>query len=79
MQIIHEGKELVLEEVAIQEATEKWSELLLADGTRLRIKPVVTKVNRAVGLYDATGLPVYTVEAQQVAVVSSSPDSAKRP
>jgi hypothetical protein len=79
MQISHQGKQLDLKEVAIEESTEKWSEVLLADGTRLRVKPVITKVNRVVGMYDAAGLPVYAVEAQQVAVVASAPDSLKKP
>jgi len=45
------------------EATERWSEYRLADGTILRLKPVVIAVFRAGAQYTEDGEPVYNMKS----------------
>jgi hypothetical protein len=50
-------------EIEMLEAKEVWSEYRLADGTRLRIKPVMIAVFRADGQHTADGEPVYNMKS----------------
>jgi hypothetical protein len=50
-------------EIEMLEATERWSEYRLADGTILRLKPVVIAVFRAGGQYTEDGEPVYNMKS----------------
>lgn len=43
-----------------------WNEYELEDGSRIRIKTIVTKVLRLDGFYDAHGNPVYIIQSQMV-------------
>lgn len=61
-------------DVSITEATERWTELTLGDGSVLRVKPNVFSVVRLDGRYDPDGNPMYAIRGQQVMVVASSPD-----
>jgi len=61
-------------EVEMLEAKETWSEYRLADGTRLRIKPVMIAVFRADGQTTADGEPVYSMKSTMVIDVRS-PDA----
>lgn len=45
------------------EATERWSEYRLADGTTLRLKPVMIAIFRADGQYTPDGEPVYNMKS----------------
>ena len=45
------------------EAKERWSEYRLADGTTLRLKPVMIAVFRADGQYTSDGEPVYNMKS----------------
>ena len=65
-------------DVPITEATERWTELTLADGSVLRVKPNVLSVVRLEGRYDPEGNPMYAVRGQQVMVVASAPDHLRR-
>jgi hypothetical protein len=57
-------------DVPIQESTERWSELLLDDGTTIRVKQVVGQVLRVDGEWDEEGNPLYVVKSNpQVALV----------
>jgi hypothetical protein len=53
-------------EVDIVEAREAWSEYRLADGTVLRIKPVMIAILRVDGSYTADGEPVYNMKSTLV-------------
>ena len=53
-------------EVEMLESKETWSECKLADGTRLRIKPVMIAVYRADGQQTADGEPVYSMKSTMV-------------
>lgn len=64
-------------EVEVLEATERWTDIKLADGTSLRIKPVVLSVIRVEGQYDQEGDPVYQMKANQV-MTASVPEHLKK-
>ena len=50
-------------EIEILEAKERWSEYRLADGTTLRLRPVMIAVFRADGQYTPDGDPVYNMKS----------------
>lgn len=64
-------------EVGVEEATERWTDLKLADGTVIRIKTVVLTVLRLEGQYDQDGNPMYQIKANQI-MTASSPDILKK-
>jgi hypothetical protein len=50
-------------EIEMLEAKERWSEYRLADGTTLRLKPVMMAIFRADGQYTPEGEPVYNMKS----------------
>ena len=58
-------------DVAVTESHERWTEVLLADGTTVRLKPNVLTVTRIDGKYDNEGNPVYVVNSQQMMIVQN--------
>ena len=64
-------------EVAVDEATERWTDIRLADGTQLRLKSVVVGVVRLLGHYDGDGNPLYQLKANQIMTVSA-PDHLRK-
>lgn len=52
--------------VEVRQADEKWSEFALADGTRLRVKPIVSVVKRSTEQYNQSGDPIYQIQAALV-------------
>ncbi len=48
--------------VELKSTDEQWSELKLADGTVIRMRPVVAEVRRARNKFSETGEPVYFVK-----------------
>jgi hypothetical protein len=50
-------------EVEMLEAKERWNEYRLADGTTLRLKPVMIAIFRADGQYTPDGEPVYNMKS----------------
>ena len=65
-------------EIEILEAKERWSEYRLADGTTLRLRPVMIAVFRADGQYTADGDPVYDMKSTLITDVRG-PSSAAKP
>ena len=65
-------------EIEILEAKERWSEYRLADGTTLRLRPVMIAVFRADGQYTADGDPVYDMKSTLITDVRG-PGSAAKP
>jgi len=49
-------------EIPVKESTERWTEVLLEDGTVLRVKPSVLSAIRIDGEYDADGNPAYSLK-----------------
>jgi hypothetical protein len=50
-------------EIEMVEAKERWSEYRLADGTTLRLKPVMIAIFRAEGQHTPDGEPVYNMKS----------------
>ena len=65
-------------EIEILEAKERWSEYRLADGTTLRLRPVMIAVFRADGQYTPDGDPVYDMKSTLITDVRA-PGSAAKP
>jgi hypothetical protein len=59
-------------EVDVLEAKEAWSEYRLADGSVLRVKPVVIAITRMEGTEAATGEPVYNMKTMLVTDVRAA-------
>ena len=53
-------------EVEVIEAKEAWSEYRLADGTILRVKPIMIAITRVDDADGATGEPVYNMRSTLV-------------
>jgi hypothetical protein len=65
-------------EIEMLEAKERWSEYRLADGTTLRLKPVMIAIFRADGQYTPDGEPVYNMKSTLITDVRA-PNSLMRP
>ena len=72
------GQQLHGIDMEIEESSDKWSEMKLHDGTRLRVKTVVTQVIRLDGMWDPEGNPAYFVKSSPVVTVLSAPDFLKK-
>ena len=64
-------------EVEILEAKERWSEYRLADGTTLRLRPVMISVFRADGQYTPDGDPIYNMKSTLITDVRAPASAAK--
>ena len=64
-------------EIEILEAKERWSEYRLADGTTLRLRPVMIAVFRADGQYTPEGVPVYNMKSTLITDVRGPASAAK--
>ena len=62
-------------EIEILETRENWSMYRLADGTTLRIKPVMIAVFRADGQHGPSGEPVYNMKSTTITDVRVSPSN----
>jgi hypothetical protein len=71
-----QGRLIDGEEVAFREIDERWNEYDLSDGTRIRIKLVLTKVLR-LDEYNPDNDPVYVIASQNV-LVTDVPAGLKR-
>ena len=65
-------------EVPVEETTERWTEIHLADGSQIRLKSVVIAVVRMVDKYDNEGNPIYQLKASQIMSVTSPEHLRKR-
>jgi hypothetical protein len=66
-------------DVPVKETTERWSEVVLADGTTLRLKPNVLTVTRVDGHYDNEGNPMYALQSGQIMTVTNVPAHLRKP
>lgn len=65
-------------EIPVEASDERWSDIRLADGAVFKVKVNVVQVARLIGRTDASGKPVYVMNAQPaVAVVTMGEDAAK--
>lgn len=65
--------------VQVTSAQENWNEYLLADGSLVKTKAVLTEVWRLVGEYDAEGNPSYVLKSGGIVVVNAPEDLRKPP
>ena len=72
-----QGQQVDAETVEASQASERWNEYLLDDGTILKVKLVLTNVYRVEGQYDAEGNPVYILQSTNV-VSANAPESLRR-
>jgi hypothetical protein len=64
-------------EVGVEETTERWSEVKLADGTKLRVKMAVVGAVRT-DAYDPAGNPTYSLNMAPVIAVVEVPGHLKK-
>lgn len=64
--------------VDVNESTERFSEVSLTDGTKLRIKPVVTEALRQDGKWDSEGNPKYLFRTANVVAIVDAPATLKQ-
>ena len=62
-------------EVEVLEAKETWSEYQLADGTLLRVKPIMISVTRLEDAETTTGEPIYTMKSTLITDVRGAQGS----
>lgn len=65
------GKQVEAAPVEVNQASERWNEYILEDGTLLKMKLVLKKVLRVDNEYDAEGNPVYVMQSTNVTTVSA--------
>ncbi len=64
--------------VEVVESKERFSEIDLEDGTRIRIKPVVVEAVRVDGQWDNDGNPIYVIRSTTVMAVNNVADHLKK-
>ena len=64
-------------EIEVMDAKERWSEYRLADGTILRLKPVMLAIFRADGQLTPEGEPVYNMKSTLITDVRAPAVSTK--
>jgi len=69
--------EVDVELVEAHQASERWNEYLLDDGSVVKVKLVLKKIFRVVGRYDNEGNPVYVFQSQNV-TVTNAPERLKK-
>ena len=74
----HTGKDVEGVVVEVDVSTERFSDITLKDGTRLRIKPVVTEAIRLDDQWDTEGNPIYIVRSANVVTVKDVNEDLKR-
>lgn len=72
------GKKVNLTPVTVEESTERWSDVRLADGVILRIKPVIVGADRIEGEYDPEGNPTYRLKSSVIMVIEKAPEELKK-
>lgn len=65
-------------QVELTESVERWTELKLADGSVLRVKPTILSITRLDGRYDPQGNPLYALQGAQTMMVSFAPDHLRQ-
>lgn len=79
IQVPFMGKMVDGMEVPVDESTERWSDVKLADGTVLRVKQTVASVIRIEGQYDAEGNPIYVVKSAPAIAVMHVEQVLRKP
>ena len=72
------GQEVRGVKVDIVESTERFSDVVLSDGTTIRVKASPVRVIRAVGYFDDEGNPLYVVTNQNTILIGNTPSHLKQ-
>ena len=64
--------------VGVVESTERWSDVLLEDGTRLSVKVNIAEAIRIDNDHDADGNPVYAIASSLISRVVDIDEKYKR-
>ena len=72
------GKSRTGDLISVEESTERFSDVRLADGTLIRIKASVVDAVRVDGEYDAEGNPVYVVQSGTIVRVVEVRDDLRK-
>lgn len=66
-------------EIIVEESNERWSDVTLADGTKLKVKSSVISAARVDGEYDPpTGNPVYVLNMTPTIIYSDVPNELRK-
>jgi len=63
--------------IDVQQASEQWSQYLLADGTVVKLKVIVTEVWKVVGAFDNDGNPQYVIRSGNIVTINA-PDELRK-
>ena len=72
------GKVVEGTEIAVDESTERWTEVTFKDGVRIRVKMTVVSAHRADDEYDAEGNPFIALNMTPTVAVIEVPQSLKK-
>ena len=75
--VVFQGNEVWGEEIEFETDHEGWNTYVLHDGTRLKMKSVVSDVVRVEEAYNPDGTPIYIVNATNI-VTTVVPESLKK-
>jgi hypothetical protein len=65
-------------ELQVEESTERWSDITLSDGAKIRVKTTVVSAVRVPDQYDPQGNPLYFVNTAPLVTIISVPDELKK-
>jgi hypothetical protein len=71
------GQQVWGEEIEFETEREGWNIYILHDGTKLKMKSIVSQVVRLESLYGADGQPIYLVQASNI-VNTDAPENLKK-
>ena len=77
MEVPYKGRKVTGVRRNIESSTERWSEAILDDGSRIRMKIVFTDVARVDGEWDSEGNPIYVIRSTNVVSVEGG-ESVRR-
>ena len=63
--------------INVKSTNEEWSTYKLVDGTSLKVKPVISAVERSKSVYNPTGEPVYRIQAA-IVIQTDVPNRLKK-
>jgi len=78
VQVPYNGRIVPGTEVPVTETIERWTEISLEDGTRLRLKSAIMTAVRIDGEYDPEGNPMYVLNAAPVLAMIEAPEKLKK-
>jgi hypothetical protein len=65
-------------EVPVSEALERWSDITLEDGTRMRVKVNVVAAIRIPDQFDAFGNPLYVINMSPTMAIVEAPPALRK-